>query len=532
MFASGFLIAIFSYLVLSLGLLGYLDKSLLSFLLIFFFFVSFFAFIIESKINFQKFYLFLVKDKMSLVFLVLLIFSALVNLIGVFGPELSFDALWYHLTLPKIYLDFGRIRFIPGGLLYYSAAGQFTEMLYLAGLATKLAFLPKLIHFLFGIASIFLTYKLFRQFTDIRKSLAASLLIYSTLLVGWLSISAYTDLALLFYVLLGFLALVYWKKGIKGNWLIEAALFFGIALAIKLTAGQIIAAVLITFIISRQKFKDIFIFGFFSLIPILPWLFRSYLISGNPVYPYATSWFFKSQSAGLNLSQWLYSRTPINLAKALWGLVFTNSDILSPLILITLPLLLIGIYKNKLKEKFSGFFGIILGLSFIFWFLTPLNYNRFFLPLLPIYFLEAFLVIKKLQLPKAYLTICAVTLIATSILNLGFRSIANVKFLPYLLARESERSFMKKNLNFTAGNFYDLDGKVSKLTKGKKVLVDGIHNQYYLNIDYFDINDHLEGQTFNYILAGFEAAKKYELMPLVYRNRISKVSLYKAKIIF
>jgi len=532
MFASGFLIAILSYLVFSLGLLGLLDKSLLSSLLILFLLGIFFAFIIESKINLRKFYLFLLEDKLSLVFFGLLVFSVLVNLIGVFGPELSFDALWYHLTLPKMYLSFGRIRFIPGGLLYYSAAPQFTEMLYLAGLATNLAFLPKLMHFLFGTASVFLIYKLFRQFTDIRKSVAVSLLIYSTLLVGWLSISAYTDLALLFYVLLGFLALIYWKKGIKGNWLIEAALFFGVALAIKLTAGQIIVAVLITLLITRQRFKDFVIFGLFSLIPVLPWLSRSYLLTGNPVYPYATSWFFKSQSAGLSLSQWLHSRTPINFLKAVWGLVFTNSDILSPLLLITLPLLIIGIYKNKLQEKFSFFFGIILGLGFLFWFLTPLNYNRFFLPLLPIYFLEVFFVIKKLRLKKIYLTVCAFILITTSFVNLAFRSIANAKYLPYLLTKESERSFMKKNLNFNAGNFYDLDGQVNKLTEGKKVLVDGIHNQYYLNIDYFDINDHLKGQTFDYILASFEADEKYRFLPLVYRNRISKVSLYKAKIIF
>jgi len=456
----------------------------------------------------------------------------LVNLIGVFGPELSFDALWYHLTLPKLYLSFGKIRFIPGGLLYYSAAPQFTEMLYLAGLATNLAFFPKLIHFLFGVASIYIIYKLFRHFTDITKSLAVTLLIYSQLLVGWLSISAYTDLALLFYVLLGFLALVYWKNKVKGNWLIEAGLFFGIALSVKLTVSQLIASVLIAFVITRQKFKDIFIFGFFSLIPVLPWLVRSYLITGNPIYPYATSWFFKSQSAGLTLNQWIYSRTPLNLVKAIWRLVFTNSDILSPLLIITLPLLLIGIYKNKTKNWFISFFGIVLTSGFIFWFLTPLNYNRFFLTLVPVYFLLFVLIFKNLKLPKLYFTVCGSVLTLTACLNLGFRLISNAKFVPYLVGRESERSFMKKNLNFNAGNFYDLDGQIGNITKGSKVLVDAIHNQYYLNINYSDIHDIHKGQTFDYILVGNGTEKKYELLPLIYKNRISKVSLYKAKIFF
>lgn len=531
-FATGFLIAIFSYLILFLGLAGYLDKAIISILLVLFFALSLSAFFIESRINLKKFFEYLEKDKFSLVFFGLLILSVLVNLIGVFGPELSFDALWYHLTLPKLYLSFDKIRYIPGGLFYYSASPQFGEMLYLGGLGTNLAFVPKMIHFLFGVASSYLVYKLFRQFTDITKSLAASLLVYSQLLIGWLSVSAYTDLILLFYVLLGFLALVYWKKGKPGSWLIESALFFGIALSVKLTASLLVVAVLIALLLTRQKLKDILVFGLFSLIPVLPWLVRSYLATGNPVYPYLTSWFFKSQTAGLSISQWFLTRTPINLVKAVWQLVFTNSDILSPLLLITLPLLITGIYKNKTKNWFIDFFKIVLFFAFIFWFLTPLNYNRFFLPLIPIYFLLLILYFKNIKIPKHHFAFLSLVLVLSTCLNIGFRLISNAKFVPFLLGRESEKSFMKKNLNFNAGNFYDLDGRIANITKGSRVLVDGIHNQYYLNIDYSDITDSLKKQTFDYILAGSGAAEKYRLLPLVYKNRITKVSLYKARIIF
>jgi hypothetical protein len=136
------------------------------------------------------------------------------------------------------------------------------------------------------------------------------------------------------------------------------------------------------------------------------------------------------------------------------------------------------------------------------------------------------------ELPKKLFPILAVVLVFVSGLNLGSRLMANAKFIPYILGKESERSFMKKNLNFAAGNFYDLDGQIGKITKGSKVLVDGIHNQYYLNINYSDITDIHRDDTFSYVLAGDGAGEKYRNLPLVYKNRISKVSLYKARISF
>ena len=48
-------------------------------------------------------------NKLELVLIVILLTQGIINLIGALGPELGFDALWYHLTLPKIYLSEGKI---------------------------------------------------------------------------------------------------------------------------------------------------------------------------------------------------------------------------------------------------------------------------------------------------------------------------------------------------------------------------------------------------------------------------------------
>src|SRR6185437_14950424 len=116
-----------------------------------------------------------------------------------FGPEIGFDALWYHLTLPKLYLGWHQVRHIPGGLLYYSDMPKLTEMLYISGLAILGETGAKLIHFSFGILCCIALYKVGRKFFSPLLSLIAVAIFYSNLVVGWESISAYIDLARTFF---------------------------------------------------------------------------------------------------------------------------------------------------------------------------------------------------------------------------------------------------------------------------------------------------------------------------------------------
>jgi len=109
------LIGIFSYLVFAVGLLSglnYLSYLSLGFL-------GVIVFLAIKKKVWEKiigFFREIKKDKISLLIFVLLFIQAVVNLLGALGPELGFDALWYHLTIPKIYLAQGRVFFIPGSL--------------------------------------------------------------------------------------------------------------------------------------------------------------------------------------------------------------------------------------------------------------------------------------------------------------------------------------------------------------------------------------------------------------------------------
>ena len=185
---------------------------------------------------------------MKKLFLGLLVAQALINLVGALGPELGFDALWYHLTEAKLFLAHRSLAPTPGNLLYWSGFPRLMEAVY--------AFAPaKLVHWSFGLGSAWLVYRL--------GGPAAALLFYSTLLVGWLSTTAYVDLALTFFILAALAS----RKLIRIFWL-------SLAGATKLTA------IPISFILA----------GFpWAVLGAIPFWLINWQSTGNPFYPFGAN---------------------------------------------------------------------------------------------------------------------------------------------------------------------------------------------------------------------------------------------------
>lgn len=196
--------------------------------------------------------------------LVLLIIQVLVNLIGALGPELGFDALWYHLTEAKLFLSRGSLAPIPGNLLYWSGLPRLGEVFYM--------FLPgKLVHWFFGVLSAYFIYRL--------AGLASALLWYSTFLVGWLSTSAYIDLMVTAWLL----GALYFKK-------FKRILFLILAGATKLQAlAYGLAITLIPW----------------GLLGYLPFALINWYATGNPVYPFGENFGFEQEWFFNGLGYWL-----------------------------------------------------------------------------------------------------------------------------------------------------------------------------------------------------------------------------------
>jgi len=337
---------------------------------------------------------------------ILLIIQILVNLVGALGPELGFDALWYHLTEAKLFLERHSLAPIPGNLLYWSGLPRLGEMIYM--------FLPaKLVHWAFGVFCAFLIYRL--------AGIAAALLFYSTLLVGWLSTTAYIDLIMTVFLL----AAVYYQN-------LKRILFIILASAVKLQG--VVYGLAITLIP-------------WGILGILPFTLINWKATGNPVYPFLANFGFEHEWFFNGFSYWL-SR-PLRL-------FFDPSYRVGPIILIIF----------LLRPRFSK----LLVFSFLLWFLFPgTDFGRF--ALFPLALMAIAACVKPNRL--IYWLI-----ILQAVVGISGRAWANAKYL-------NRDNFLCRNLKFEFGDFYDCDGWFKKnINATDTFLIYDIHNLYYVDFPY------------------------------------------------
>lgn len=518
MFAIAILAGIYSYLLFGLGLLGQLNK--VSILTVTILFIS------SALLYFQKkpedFPRFNLKNKKIKPFVFLFGILMAVNLVGVFSPELSFDALWYHLTIPKIFLENQSISYIPGGLFYYSAMPKLGEMLYLPSIALNTVILAKLIHFSFGVLASLVVYRIARKFTDEKFSVLASLMFYGSLVVAWESTISYIDLTRTFFESLAVLGVLnYFEKRDK-KWILESGVMMGLAISTKLIAlGSLPVFFLILLFFEKEKitaFKNASVFVFTALLISFPWFFFAFIATGNPIYPL----FSESYSVGINFNL----LNPINLVKDLLTLFLRADDPISPIYAIVLPVLILKYKKFNKEQKIIAVFCL---LAVVVWYITPrTGGGRFILPYLPAFSVLAIILIssiKNISLRKYLSALIIIVFLSTIV----FRGLANLRNIPVILRIQSKDEYMSQKLNFKYGDFYDTDGFFRENIKNTDVvLLYGFHNLYYANFPFIHESYVKKGDRFNYIATQNEdLPQRFSHWDLVHQNDKTNVSVYK-----
>jgi hypothetical protein len=420
--------------------------------------------------------------KLEFLLVFLLLAQALINLTGALGPELGFDALWYHLTSAKLIIINRSINPIPGNLLYWSALPRLGDLIYAGALTFGNEITTKLIHYLFGLASTYLVFLLSRRHYSLKASLSASLLFYSTLLVGWLSTTSYIDLILVTWLLLALYCRSWWARGLS----------LVLAGATKLHALVIGLAITIVP---------------WGILGVLPFAVLNKLKFDNFFYPFMAN-------LGLE-SEYFYNGFLFWLSRPL-RLFFDPSFRLGPIILI--------LFILSLKSKPVYLKALVL--SFFIWFLGPgTGFGRFALFFLALLSINAVKIYDQKKLSLIPLSL----LLLHSVGGLTARAWANQKYLPFILGHQTKSQFLTQNLKFHFGDFYDIDAWFKdNLKPTDKVLVYGIHNLYYIDFP-FDHQTWANDQTdYTHILVGNNQPlpKKYGQLPLLYLNPTTQVKLY------
>lgn len=214
------------------------------------------------------------------------------------SPPLAFDALVYHLTLPKLYLQAGRIYYVPQ--IMFWGMPQTGEMLYTWAMGLAGEQTAALVGWAFGLLTL--------------TGLAGALQAYISRRVAWVAVAsliaayslavslswAYIDWLMGLFGLCFLLSLLEWRFRLRHQTLIVVGVFAGFAFSTKYTGG-ILALIGIGVLGLDHLFKRaaarasssnftaflqrVLIFGGAAGLVALPWLIKNWLATGNPFYP-------------------------------------------------------------------------------------------------------------------------------------------------------------------------------------------------------------------------------------------------------
>jgi hypothetical protein len=222
----------------------------------------------------------------------------------------DWDGLSYHLAVPKVYLSHGRVLFIPYD--HHSNFPFAQEMLYTLGLAFAGVGPARLFHTLMGALCAAAVALLWRRLTGPRLMTLPALLLLSSPMVAWCGTVAYNDLALALYVFLAAYGVVAWLISTEANagqraidargWLMLAGVCAGFALGVKMTAMIPVALLALWIAMPARgaqprpaRTRALVLFLLPAVAVGAPWYVRSWVWTGNPVYP-----FFYSVFGGTN----------------------------------------------------------------------------------------------------------------------------------------------------------------------------------------------------------------------------------------
>lgn len=423
----------------------------------------------------------------------MMLLNIILNLIGALAPEIIFDAIWYHLTMPKYYLAAHKVYYIKQ--LTYGAFPRTIEMLYALAMAIGQEAAVKLMHFAFGLLIVITIFIFGRRYLSKQGAFLAGAIFYMMSNVNMLSATAYIDLGLVFFEFLAAISLIIWAEARRPAWAVMTGVFLGLALGSKHQAMLLIPVVGILIIAAwikqeKRSLKSIILPLAMVFIPALaialPWYVDAYLNTRNPVYPLFNELFGTGESferamfAGTAKKSWYDGHSLLDVVTLPWKL--TRGEFegwLSPLIIISLPLLMLLKRWPAYLRSWLAFSGLFYLAYFA---IIPFYTMRYFLPVVPVLSLVAAMLYSEAM--KADRWLRAVSMLAIIIVfagNLGFVAIKNLPSAKASFGWQDRESYLNETLGWYEVNAYLRDEGEKQTVK---VLVNGAPFFYYFEFPF------------------------------------------------
>ena len=210
------------------------------------------------------------------------------------APEIQFDALIYHLALPRDYLAAHRIVRPVADPMYLA---HLTEAFYGFGMGLGGDGVPKLLALAIGAAAAATVVAIGRKLAGTEAGTWAGLLFVSTPLVHALAATAQNDVAVSFFVAAAVLALLRIRAEKTAGGFVLCGGLAGAAVGAKLTAlfaAPAIAALAVIELRRRQDARPgrtVILGGAAAIVALAPWYAVNYALTGSPIYPISSRLF-------------------------------------------------------------------------------------------------------------------------------------------------------------------------------------------------------------------------------------------------
>ena len=222
---------------------------------------------------------------------VTLFLALLLGFIAAWAPVTSWDATVAHIALPSDYAREGRIFLHPGNVYsgYPHLMHSLFAMLYYGGGERAVT----LFNWSLSLLACGAVFALGRKIADrLTGFVAAALFATAPIFMdqtGGVSI----DLAFTLFVTAALCALVAWFDEYRFRDLVIAGLLAGSACGIRHTGYLVclLFALAVLFGKSRYRIKATFVLSCCAALAALPWLARSAILTGNPVFPFLLTYF-------------------------------------------------------------------------------------------------------------------------------------------------------------------------------------------------------------------------------------------------
>jgi hypothetical protein len=280
-------------------------------------------------------------------------------LLAALAPPWEYDAVWYHLYFPRVYLEAGRLVDLP---METASLYPMTWNLWFGyGLVFGGPVAATLLHWAcLPLTAAAIAQTVYRFVPQASARLAVALFA-ATPLVLWEASVAYLDLAIAFHTTVLLYALLRYVERPRAQWLLVAAFNLGVALASKHLALVLLAIAApglgLSLLLRRRGWGPMLgapiALAVLALAVAAPWYWRSWAASGNPVFPELTEFFgfaggrWSAQTEqGLQefFSRFGHPRTLAHLLALPWDVTMDPArygGILGPLFLLASPLLLL-----------------------------------------------------------------------------------------------------------------------------------------------------------------------------------------------